>query len=242
MAENHTISVNEAKKRAAEKAVVDWLNGDTKIVGVGSGSTIVPAVTQIAKLHKEGKLNGDIVFIPTSFQARELIISNDLPMGSLETHPQIEVAIDGADEIDPSLNCIKGGGGCHFQEKLVAYNASTLILIADWRKESPKLGTCWTKGVPISVYPPALQPVKNRIQKLGGEVTLRAAQSKAGPVVTDDGALILDTAFENMTPERIQELDQQLHMIPGVVETGFFTNAACAYIGLQDGSVKILKR
>ena len=68
-------------------------------------------------------------------------------MGSLEIFPTVEVAIDGADEVDPSLNCIKGGGGCHFQEKLVAYNSDKFILIADWRKESQKLGTQWLKGV-----------------------------------------------------------------------------------------------
>jgi len=232
------VSVADAKQNAAHRAVDENIDSTIKVIGIGSGSTIVFAVERIAQLQKEGKLSPDVVCIPTSFQATQLIRDQGLPLGSLEINPEIEVAIDGADEVDSFLNCIKGGGGCHFQEKLVAYNCKKFVVIADWRKESTKLGTNWKKGVPVSVYPAALQPVKLKIEKLGGKPTLRLAKQKAGPVVTDDGALILDVDFGIIEPQSVTSMDQQLHMIPGVIETGFFTNAACAYFGLQDGTVR----
>merc|ERR1712136_609373 len=95
-----------------------------------------------------------------------------------------------------------------------------------------------TKGVPVSVLPTALSTSKRHVERLGGRPTLRLAKQKAGPVVTDDGALILDVDFGIIEPQSVTSMDQQLHMIPGVIETGFFTNAACAYFGLQDGTVR----
>jgi ribose 5-phosphate isomerase A len=110
----------------------------------------------------------------------------------LDEHPEIDVAIDGADEVDLQLNCIKGGGGCQLQEKIVAHAAKTFVVIADYRKESSLLGEQWTQGVPVEVVPMAYVPVMNQLKKIGGDPVLRMAQRKAGPVVTDNGNFVLD--------------------------------------------------
>lgn len=115
-------------------------------MGIGSGTTIVYAVQKIAELyHKEKKLQ-NIVCVPTSFQASELLSEYKLPIGDLFSNFDIDVDLDGADEIDDQLNCIKGGGGCHMQEKMVAFNAKKFIVLADYTKKSDKLGTNWKKG------------------------------------------------------------------------------------------------
>ncbi len=107
----------------------------------------------------------------------------------------LDIAIDGADEIDAQLNCIKGGGGCHVQEKIVAAAAAKFVLIADESKEATHLGTVWLKGVPVEVVPLAMASVNAKMAALGGRSKLRMAVAKAGPVVTDNGNFILDVHF-----------------------------------------------
>lgn len=109
------MSLESAKKIAAEKAINDHVKNNI-VLGVGSGSTIVYAVNRLAERVKNENLN--VVCIPTSFQAKQLIVNNGLKLGELETYPELDVAIDGADECDVNLNCIKGGGGCLLQVKI----------------------------------------------------------------------------------------------------------------------------
>ncbi|XP_053921349.1 ribose-5-phosphate isomerase isoform X2 [Cuculus canorus] len=124
--------------------------------------------------------NLTIVCIPTSFQARQLILQNGLTLSDLDRHPELDVAIDGADEVDSDLNLIKGGGGCLTQEKIVAGYAKCFIVIADYRKKSKSLGEQWKKGIPIEVIPMAYVPVTRALTKnFGGAVELRMAVSKA---------------------------------------------------------------
>jgi ribose 5-phosphate isomerase A len=104
----------------------------------------------------------------------------------------IDVTIDGADEVDLQLNCIKGGGACQLQEKIVAFAAKKFVIIADYRKESSKLGEQWVQGVPIEVVPMAYVPLMNKLKEFGGAPVLRMAKNKAGPVVTDNGNFVLD--------------------------------------------------
>ena len=125
------------KIAAATQAVDENIKSD-QVVGIGSGSTIVFAVKRIAERNKTENLN--LTCIPTSFQARQLIQDNGLVLGSLETNPEIDVAIDGADEVDSDINLIKGGGGCLMQEKIIASCAKELFIIADTRKDSTTLG------------------------------------------------------------------------------------------------------
>ena len=225
------------KKKAAEKAVEDNVKKNM-ILGIGSGSTVVYAVKKIAELNKENDLN--LKCIPSSFQAYQLILENELIQGSLDKYPEIDLDIDGADEIDKDLNLIKGGGGCLVQEKIVASNSKTVVIIVDFRKKSEKLGENWKKGVPIEVIPMAYTPIMKKFKNLGGKPVLRMAKSKMGPLITDNGNFILDVDFGII--KNPKELNEKLLTIPGVVDTGFFIGLTSkAYIGQKDGSVLILQ-
>eukprot|EP00071_Canis_lupus_P050778 XP_532963.4 ribose-5-phosphate isomerase [Canis lupus familiaris] len=215
-----------------------WQNN--QVLGIGSGSTIVHAVQRIAERVKQENLN--LVCIPTSFQARQLILQYGLTLSDLDRHPEIDLAIDGADEVDADLNLIKGGGGCLTQEKIVAGYASRFIVIADFRKDSKNLGDQWHKGIPIEVIPMAYVPVSRAVtQKFGGVIELRMAINKAGPVVTDNGNFILDWKFDRV--HKWSEVNTAIKMIPGVVDTGLFINMAeRVYFGMQDGSVNMREK
>ncbi|XP_077419806.1 ribose-5-phosphate isomerase [Vanacampus margaritifer] len=226
----------EAKKQAAYTAVDNHVQNN-QVVGVGSGSTIVYAVHRLAERVRQEKLN--IICVPTSFQARQLILQHGLMLSDLDRHPELDVAIDGADEVDADLTLIKGGGGCLTQEKIVASCARHFVVIADFRKDSKAIGQQWRKGVPIEVVPMAHVPVSRRIVQLfGGEVNLRMGVSKAGPVVTDNSNFILDWKFERA--HCWGDVNKAIKMIPGVVETGLFVGMAeRAYFGTEDGRVRV---
>jgi len=224
------------KKNAAFKAVEENVKKNM-ILGIGSGSTVVYAVEAIAEINQNNDLN--LKCIPTSFQSRQLIVKNGLTLVSLDTYPDIDLDIDGADEIDKNLNLIKGGGGCLVQEKIVASSSKELIIIADYTKKSEYLGEHWKKGVPIEIIPLAHIPIMKRLDTLGGTPVLRMALSKAGPVVTDNGNFIIDADFGRIVNP--QELNLKLLQIPGVVDTGLFVDMATkAYIGQKDGEVAIV--
>ncbi|XP_014661558.1 PREDICTED: ribose-5-phosphate isomerase-like [Priapulus caudatus] len=226
--------VEESKKAAAYKAVDNHVC-DNYSIGIGSGSTIVYAVERLAeRVRKEGL---KVVCVPTSFQARQLIITNGLTLSDLERTPELDVAIDGADEVDENLTLIKGGGGCQTQEKIVASAAKCFIVVADYRKDSRSLGEQWARGVPIEVLPLAYASVARKLQKmLGGKAELRMAKNKAGPVVTDNGGFVIDWVWEKVGDW--QQTNTQIKMIPGVVETGLFVGMTYkAYFGNADGTV-----
>ncbi|XP_054847042.1 ribose-5-phosphate isomerase isoform X2 [Eublepharis macularius] len=224
----------EEAKRLAAWAAVDTHVRNNQILGIGSGSTVVHAVQRLARSKKEDLR---IICIPTSFQARQLILQNGLTLSDLEQHPELDVAIDGADEVDSDLNLIKGGGGCLTQEKIIAGYAKHLVVIADYRKKSNSLGEQWKKGIPIEVIPMAYVPVAQALsKKFGGVAELRMAISKAGPVVTDNGNFLLDWKFDKV--HKWNEVNMAIKMIPGVVETGLFIGMAeRVYFGMEDGSV-----
>lgn len=225
--------VEMSKKAAAIKAVDNHVRGGDA-VGIGSGSTIVYAVEHLASLVSRNAFK--VVCVPTSFQAKQLIRENILPLSDLEEYPELDVAIDGADEVDSDLTLIKGGGGCLTQEKIVASCAKTFIVVADHRKDSTKLGENWTKGIPIEVIPMAYVPIQHRLEKLGGNAELRMAKAKAGPVVTDNGNFILDWKFNKVM--NWEDVNKEIKLIPGVVETGLFVKMATkAYFGQPDGTV-----
>ncbi|XP_077992380.1 ribose-5-phosphate isomerase-like [Glandiceps talaboti] len=233
----YTMDPADAAKKAAAYAAVDNHVKDNQKLGIGSGSTIVFAVERLAQRVKEENLN--IVCVPTSFQARQLIIDNQLVLSDLEITPKLDVAIDGADEVDSDLNLIKGGGGCQTQEKIVAAAAEYFVVIADARKDSKVLGEKWKKGIPIEVIPLAYKSVLNKLQELGGLAELRMAKNKAGPVITDNGNVIIDWKFDKV-PTSWLDMNQTITMIPGVVETGLFINMAKkVYFGMPDGTVSV---
>ncbi|CAI9736198.1 ribose-5-phosphate isomerase [Octopus vulgaris] len=231
-------SYEDCKKAAAYAAVNHHVN-DNQVIGIGSGSTIAYAVERLAQRVEEEKLT--VKCVPTSFQSRQLIMHANLPLSDLERTPELDISIDGADEVDNQLNCIKGGGACQFQEKIVASCAKDFIIIADYRKDSENLGQKWKRGVPIEVLPVAYRPVKLKIEAmLGGVAKLRMAEYKAGPIVTDNGNFVLDWLFEEHADW--VEVNTAIKLIPGVVETGLFLNLAkVAYFGNADGTVKVRK-
>lgn len=230
--------IEQGKKKAAEKAVLDHVKKDM-VLGIGSGSTVVYAVQKIAELNKAEDLN--LKCIPTSFQSYQLIVQHGLTLASLDRYPEIDLDIDGADEIDKDLNLIKGGGGCLVQEKIIASNSKKLVIIADYRKNSHKLGENWKRGVPIEVIPLAYVPIMKKLESLGGNPVLRMAVAKAGPLVTDNGNFIIDADFGII--ENPEDLNKKIVMIPGVVDSGLFVQmASVAYIGEKDGSVLTIKK
>jgi ribose 5-phosphate isomerase A len=225
------MSKEEAKKNAAFQAV-DEILANNKIIGIGSGSTIVYAVKRIADWDRK-----DIVCIPSSFQATQLIVEHGLPLGSLNQYPIVDVDFDGADEIDKDLNLIKGGGACQVQEKILAYNSKKLVIVADYTKDSKVLGEKWKNGVPLEIIPNAYFPIMKKVIGMKGTPTLRMGVNKAGPVITDNGNFIIDADFGLIRNPINLELD--LKRIPGVVGTGLFVDMVDAcYIGQEDGSVK----
>ncbi|PFX21113.1 Ribose-5-phosphate isomerase [Stylophora pistillata] len=227
-------SAMEAGKRAAARYAVDTYVKDNQALGIGSGSTIVYAVERIAERVKDEKLH--LLCVPSSFQAQQLIIQHKLTLSDLDRTPELDIAIDGADDVYSDLTAIKGGGGCLTQEKIVASCAKQFIIIADDRKDSEHLGEAFKKGIPVEVIPMAYVPVMKKIDKLGLKPILRMAQAKAGPVVTDNSNFIIDCQFDKVYDWK--SLNTQLNLIPGVVETGLFVGMAeCAIFGKPDGTI-----
>ncbi|KAF1801023.1 ribose 5-phosphate isomerase A-domain-containing protein [Mucor lusitanicus] len=233
--------IENGKRLAAYKAVDEHISPENQVVGIGSGSTVVYVIERI--LQKPELKH--ITYVPTSFQSKLLILDNGLKLGSVEQNDVIDVTIDGADEVDDQLNAIKGGGACQFQEKLVAEAAKKFIIVADFRKESKRLGTQWHQGVPIEVVPLCYKAVMNKIEHglsiKPKQVNLRMAVKKAGPVVTDNGNFVVDADFGQL--EDPASLLKEIKLLTGVYEVGLFCQmAAMAYFGEQDGSVNVLKK
>ncbi len=206
-------------KIAVAKAAVDQIE-DGMVLGLGSGSTAALMIKSLGEKLKEGSLR-DIVGVTTSFQGEVLATQLGIPLKAFSAVSQIDLAIDGADEVDPTFQLIKGGGACHVQEKLVASLADRFVVVVDSTKIVKKLNLDFR--LPVEVLPSAWQLVQKRIKSLGAEAFLRMAKKKAGPIVTDQGNLVLDVAFRNGI-EDPQALEKQLNNFPGVLENGLFIN------------------
>lgn len=211
----------QMKQQVGEAAAAKVQSGS--IVGLGTGSTAAFMIQALGDRLKSGDLK-DIKGITTSFQGEVLARDCGIPLTSLNEVDHIDIAIDGADEVDPQKNLIKGGGAAHTQEKLVAAFAKQFIVIVDSGKLVNKLNLGFL--LPVELIPKALNPVSKAIEQLGGKPQLRMAVKKSGPVVTDQGNLILDVKFENGI-DNPAELEKTLNNIPGVLENGLF-------IGLTD--------
>jgi len=191
------------------------------IVGLGTGSTTAYAIEYLGDRLKSGELK-DIVGVPTSFQAEVLAKQYGIPLTTLDAIDHIDIAIDGADEVDPHKNLIKGGGAAHTREKVVDYLADRFIVVVDSGKLVDRLGSVFP--VPVEVIPMALTPVMQAIKKLGGKPDLRMGVKKAGPVITDQGNMVIDVKFD--TIDAPENLEKSLNNIPGVLENGIFVNCA----------------
>ena len=201
---------DDAKRRAGESAAEIPDDGD--VVGLGTGSTAAHAIRSLGQRVDAGL---DVRGIPTSFQSRELAREAGVPLTSLDEATP-DVAIDGADEVAADGSLVKGGGAAHAREKLVDSAADRFVVVADPSKEGERL----SYPVPVEVLPAARRPVADAVRSAGGEPELRAAERKDGPVVTDNGNLVVDCEFgEIRDPEG---LARTLSATPGVVEHGLF--------------------
>jgi len=232
-------ALESSKRLAAYTAVDKHVLPHHKVIGIGSGSTVPYVVDRI--IQQGDALNKNRVFIPTGFQSKELIVKGGLSLGDIDQYPTIDVTIDGADEVDHDLNCIKGGGACHLREKVLAEAAETFIVVADFRKNSSLLGTSWKQGVPIEVAPFAYAKLLQNLHRLGSpSAALRMAKMKAGPVVTDNGNFCIDAPFGEDYMKNPHDLLAKIKMLTGVVEVGLFCRMAkAAYFGNANGSVTV---
>jgi len=190
-------------------------------VGIGTGSTIAFLIEELGRRVREEGLR--VVTVPTSFQSRLLCDKLGIPLRDMQDCARLDLAIDGADEVDPQLDVIKGGGAAHTREKIVAAMAGEFVVVVDESKLVPALGT--TFAIPVEVLPSGLAYVAASLRSLGASASLRVATSgKDGPVVTDNGQFVLDVRFPPGTD--LRAADGKLHRIPGVVETGLFIDLA----------------
>ncbi len=206
-------------KKAVAEAAINEVKDDM-IVGLGSGSTAAIMIKSLAENINSGKLR-NIRGVSTSFQSEVLALELGIPLIDLVSVPHIDIAIDGADEVNPDYQLIKGGGGCHVREKLVASKADKLLIVVDQTKLVENLNEVFP--LPIEVLPSAWKQVKDVIEKMNAKCKLRMAEKKAGPVVTDEGNLILDVLFDGgIKNPKILEVD--INNIPGVLENGLFVD------------------
>jgi ribose 5-phosphate isomerase A len=203
-------------KQEVGKAAAALVQSDT-IVGLGTGSTTAYAIEYLGNRLKSGEIQ-NIKGIPTSFQAEVLAKQYGIPLTTLDAVDHIDIAIDGADEVDPQKNLIKGGGAAHTREKIVDSLADQFIVVVDSNKLVDKLGSTFL--VPVEVIPMAIAPVMRAIEKLGGKPELRMGIKKAGPVITDQGNMVVDVKFDSI--DNPAELEKTLNNIPGVLENGLF--------------------
>ena len=228
--------LNDVKKALGTYAADTFIHDGMKI-GLGTGSTAIWAARRVAERLAEGSLR-DIRTVVTSLQteleARALGIPV-LTLNDASMDAALDLVIDGADEVDPAGNMIKGGGGALLMEKIIAYASAALVIIVDHTKLSPRL--CERFAIPVEVVADAVVPVSRMLREMGGEVSLRMALRKAGPVVTDLGNLLLDVMFRaSFDPPKMEDV---LKLIPGVLEDGLFTRKTPdLVVGLADGSIE----
>jgi len=226
--------LEDAKKRAALESVRHVKNG--QVIGLGSGSTAAYAITEIGRMIHRKKWR--VLAVPTSHQAFLLAANCGIQVTTLDEHPRLDIAIDGADQIDPHLNMIKGMGGALAREKVVASASEQNIIVADETKLVKQLGV--NHPVPVEVLPFGTTTVMQKIKGLKAKPILRIGTGKVGPVVTDNGNFILDVWMKKISdPEK---LDTRLKSIAGVVETGLFVGIAdLVYVATRD-TIRRLER
>ncbi len=227
------MSVDELKKEAAEKAVEQIKSG--MVLGLGTGSTAYFAVAKIGRLWQAGELT-DIVGVPTSEATAEHARQYGVPLGALDQYPVIDLAIDGADEVDPQLNVIKGLGGALLREKMIESVTRRFIVVVDERKLSDRLGT--VSPLPVEVVQFGWKFTAGRLAGLGCTPVLRGGEDS--PYVTDNGNYILDCHFAGGITNAAA-LDQQLQALPGVVENGLFLGLASQVIAATSDGIKIIE-
>jgi ribose 5-phosphate isomerase A len=223
------------KQQAAEKAVEFVESG--MIVGLGHGTTAIWATRKIAELIKSKQLT-DILAIPVSAQTEAEAQQLGIPLSTLELHPSIDLTIDGADEVAPNFNVIKGGGGALLREKIVAQATKREIIVVDESKLSPAIGTKW--AVPVEVIPFGYGSQKVYLEGLGAKVSIRQKQDGT-TFYTDQGNIILDCNFGAISDA--DSLAEQLKRRTGIVEHGLFIRLVSdVIVASQSGTQQLQKQ
>ena len=219
-------------KKIAGFAAADEIK-DGQIIGLGTGSTTHFFIEKVGMKVKEEEI--EVMGVPTSYQSFLLAKQWEIPVTTLEEH-DVDIAVDGADEIDSEFNLIKGGGAAHTLEKIVDYSAKELIIIADDSKLVDQLGSF---PVPLEIISEATKPVFSALKDMGADPQIRMAKYKDGPVISDNGHFIVDASFGKI--DNPIQLEKDLNSIPGVIENGIFSQMVDKVIlGTKDG-VKVLK-
>jgi ribose 5-phosphate isomerase A len=222
------------KQQAAERALTYIQSG--MALGLGTGSTARHVLRGLAARLRDGRLH-DVVGVPTSEETAALARELGIPLVTLAERPQLDLAIDGADEIDPALNAIKGLGGALLREKIVAASAQRFILVGDESKLVKRLGT--RAPLPVEVIPFGLPLCERRLAALGCAPTLRRT-ARGDPFSTDEGNQILDCRFDTIDDAPV--LAVAISTIPGVVEHGLFLDMAAQAVVAGPGGVRTIMR
>ncbi len=221
------METEKLKQLAAEQAVEEVASG--MIVGLGTGSTIYYALLKLGEKVRNGL---DIIGIPTSKQTEEIAAQQGIPLATLGEHPVIDLTIDGADEVNPTLDLIKGAGGALVREKIIAHASKQLIIIVDEGKLVEQLGS--TFPVPVEVVPFGWGATQIALSQICQDSTLRS------DFVSDNGNYILDCTFDGIADPVATEL--AINNLPGVVENGLFINRTDQVIIGAASGIQTLKR
>lgn len=223
-----------AKQAAGERAAA--LIEEGMRVGLGTGSTTAYAIAALGRRIREERLQ--VVGTPTSFEAERLARQYQIPLVTLDDVERLDLAFDGADEVDPAYNLIKGRGAAHTREKVVAALADRFVVLVDASKLVQRLGE--RMPVPVEVLPMALPPVVRALEAMGATAELRMGVRKDGPVVTDQGFWVVDARFDGIDDP--PALDRALNDLPGVLGHGLFLGMATdVLVGADDGAVRHLQ-
>ena len=223
-------SANQKAKKVAGEAAADMVESGM-VVGLGTGSTVAWTIKRLGERTREEGL--EFLGVPTSFQAESLAIECGIRLTTLNQNPVLDLAIDGADQVDHRLYVIKGGGAAHTREKVVACSAQQFVVVADESKYVKQL----SHPVPLEVLPFALRLVEKKLLELGGRPVLRLGKMKDGPVITDNGNFVLDVDYGRI--EEPVELGARMSQIPGLVEHGIFENLDELYLARDSGVERI---
>jgi ribose 5-phosphate isomerase A len=223
---------NDQEKEAAARASLQYVK-DGQVVGLGTGSTAAYFIKLLGEKVKNGlRVRG----IPTSVRSRELALSLGIPLTTLDECQEIDVTVDGADEVDPQLRLIKGGGGALLREKIVASATRQMVVVADASKQVARLGKF---PLPVEVIRFAQALVAKRISAMGAQVEIRMGQD-GQPFVTDENNHILDCRFGEIRDA--DRLASQLSEMPGVVEHGLFIGMASVVLFARGSEIVELRR
>jgi len=226
------MSAQDDEKRQVGIAAADYVRPGMAL-GLGSGSTVYFFLEELGRRVKGGLR---VVGIPTSERTAALARDFGIPLATFDERQELDLAVDGADEVDPRLNLVKGHGGALLREKIIAMAARRLVIVVDSTKLSPALGSSMT--LPVEVVPFATALARKRLEALGATPVLR--QDGGKPYVTDNGNWLLDCGFAPMAdPAR---LEAEINRVPGVMDNGLFIDLASEVIVARGGSIERLER